>query len=299
MTTMSKKGACSFITALLLVAGCASAPPPIPVAITTIAPRAESVTGYERNSDAAYRIDTYSGHKYDGDGSGIVISTEGYILTANHVVKNDDTISILIQEGTNPPVNYVAKTVATDEVHDLVVLKIERRFANCVILADNAALRPGEDVYAIGYPMTFGQMIARGHVQRLHFSDTNVNDRDNGLNDVALADFLTGPGGSGSGVFLGSNGQLVGVMDAIVFRREKGANPMILALSGFIPVEHVRALLEANRIPYVQSDGTVKIYLPLPTPVPMLPPAAPLAPTAAPPQAAPLPPVQRNVPRKK
>ncbi len=263
--------------------GCGAAAPQAAAAAMPAAPasNAGEMARYRLNSDATYRIDVISpdGH---GHGSGVVISTEGYILTVNHVVDHPGNLSIMVSEGPGPPKTYPLRVIATDKVHDLAVVKVERRFANPAILEDIRNVHPGDEVYNIGYPYDYGEMVARGHVMRLHYSmpeDENDKklpaDRRIYVRDMILSDFLAGPGTSGSGIFLSSSGKLVGVMRLLIWQ---GGGYVAMTTRALVPVNQVEDFLRLYRIPHVTSDGTVATYPPLPPPAP----PAPSVPTLQP-----------------
>lgn len=268
---------------LSMLMGCGAATPQMAAATAPTAPASTpgEMARYRLNSDATYRIDVISpdGH---GHGSGVVISSEGHILTVNHVVDHPGNLSIMIQEGSGPPTTYPVTVVATDKVHDIAVVKVNRRFANPAILEDIRNVHPGDEVYNIGYPYDYGEMVARGHILRLHYSmaeDENDKklpaDKRIYVRDMILSDFLAGPGTSGSGIFLASNGKLIGVMRLLIWQ---GGGYVAMVTRAMVPANQVEDFLRLNRIPYVTSNGTVATYPPLPPP----PAPAPAAPSPTP-----------------
>lgn len=228
--------------------------------------RANDLTRYGANSDATYRIDVTSGH-----GSGVVVSAEGHILTCHHVIEDEASVSVSIDEGGPYPHVYRARVLATDPVNDLAILKVDRRFRTPAVIGDLSEIQPGDRLYNVGYPYDFGEMTGRGYVMRLHYS---TDEGRSSIRDMILADIPDGPGTSGSGVYLESNGRLVGVMRMMIAVGRRGAPLMVVR--GLVPVDRIRTFLTANRVPFVNADGTVPTYAPLPPPAPTpTPPPAP------------------------
>lgn len=245
---MTKRRVFSIIQVCALaisLAGCAA---------TGTAARGPELTRLRENSAATYRIDILPA----GHGSGNVISTEGHILTAAHVVMNEDggverSLQIVIDEaGKRSPTTYPATVVALDASNDLAVIKVDRRFANTVILEDEANVRAGDLIYNVGYPYVFGEMISRGFISKMHFFRSSP-----GLTEIAdglLMDIADGPGTSGSGVFAESSGRLVGVMRLMLQVSHGDRPPMTVKVA--VPVSRVRKFLDKNKIPYVGADAS-------------------------------------------
>lgn len=196
------------------------------------------------NRQATHRVDVLPA----GHGSGVVISRDGHILTCNHVIENEPFIRISIGEG-DARRDYRATVLATDAANDLAVIKIDRTFDRPVVLADAAEVDAGDEVYNVGYPYSFGEIIGRGYVMKRRYSDTDFRMP---LRDVMLVDLPDGPGTSGSGVFLRRNGKLVGIMRMSVWVSSGRSPPVVVRV--LVPVETVRTFLDANRIPYLTAD---------------------------------------------
>jgi len=82
-------------------------------------------------------------------GSGVFISLDGYILTNNHVIENVSQVAVILADGSELP----AEIIGTDPFIDLAELKAERNIPAIALLGNSDALRPGETVIAIGYPL--------------------------------------------------------------------------------------------------------------------------------------------------
>lgn len=202
------------------------------------------------NRRSTYRLDILP----QGHGSGVVISKDGYIVTARHVVLAADTgLEILIDEGDGKPTTYKAEVVAIDPVYDIAIVKINRHFDHPAALEDAASLNPGDAVYNVGYPYSFGEMVGRGYIQKLHYT---LKDEDTGvveIKDGILVDMPDGPGTSGSGVFLQRSGKLIGIVSMALWVGDGRQPPTVTRV--LVSVEHVKELLKANKISAAVLDG--------------------------------------------
>jgi len=211
--------------------------------------RGPDLPGINRNRSATYRVDIVN----EGHGSGVVVSNDGYIVTARHVAAaaKKDGMEILIDEGDGRPKAYPAKVIALDPVYDIAILKIDRYFSQPALLEDMASLNPGDEVYNVGYPYDFGEMVGRGCIQKLHWSYVDEDTGKLAVNDAILVDIPDGPGTSGSGVFLKRSGRLMGIMSMALWAGGEGQPPTITRV--LVSVEHVKALLDANRVSYARA----------------------------------------------
>ena len=100
-----------------------------------------------------------------GVGSGFIFDAEGLILTNNHVIEGDGTITVTFQDGTDLP----GTVVTTDPLHDLAVVKVDATGLPALELADTSKLQVGQLVVAIGSPL--------GHVHRIGDERHPVRDR--------------------------------------------------------------------------------------------------------------------------
>jgi serine protease Do len=98
--------------------------------------------------------------KLQGEGSGIVVSPDGYILTNDHVVENADTIKVRFKDGRE----YVGEVKGTDPESDIAVVKIKATGLTTAKLGDSDAARVGEFVLAIGAPFALSYSVTVGHV---------------------------------------------------------------------------------------------------------------------------------------
>ena len=165
-------------------------------------------------------------------GSGVIVSPEGYILTANHVVDGADEIKVNIGENKK---EYAAKIIGTDPPTDVAVLKIDAKDLPAITLADSDQLEIGDIVLAIGNPFGLSQTVTMGIVSAL---GRNGLAGFNQYQDFIQTDAAINPGNSG-GALVDAEGRLVGINTAIFSRN--GGNQGI----GFaVPVNLARHVME-------------------------------------------------------
>ena len=147
-------------------------------------------------------------------GSGIIVTTDGYILTANHVVEGADEIKVGI---SHDKTEYAARIVGSDPATDIAVLKIDARNLPAITLGDSSQLEVGDVVLAIGNPFGLGQTVTRGIISALGRSLPDM-DEINSLRhyqDFIQTDASINKGNSG-GALVDAEGRLIGINDAIV-----------------------------------------------------------------------------------
>jgi serine protease Do len=143
-----------------------------------------------------------------GEGSGFIVSADGYVLTNAHVVQNADEVTVK----TTDRREYTAKVVGVDEQTDVAVLKIEAKNLPTVRLGDPSKLRPGEWVVAIGSPFGFENSVTAGIVSATSRAMPGGNYTPFIQTDVAV-----NPGNSGGPLF-NLDGEVVGINSQIYSR---------------------------------------------------------------------------------
>ncbi len=143
-----------------------------------------------------------------GEGSGFIVSPDGYILTNAHVVANADEVTVK----TTDRREYTAKVVGADEKTDVAVLKIDAKNLPTVKLGRPDELRPGEWVVAIGSPFGFENSVTAGIVSATSRAMPGGNYTPFIQTDVAV-----NPGNSGGPLF-NMNGEVVGINSQIYSR---------------------------------------------------------------------------------
>ncbi len=157
-----------------------------------------------------------------GEGSGFIVSSDGYILTNAHVVADASEVTVK----TTDRREYTAKVVGYDEATDVAVLKIDAKNLPTVKIGDPSKLRPGEWVIAIGSPFGFENSVTAGIVSATSRSMPGSNYAPFIQTDVAV-----NPGNSGGPLF-NMQGEVVGINSQIYSR-----NGGYMGLSFAIPID--------------------------------------------------------------
>ena len=147
-----------------------------------------------------------------GLGSGVIIRSNGYIVTNNHVVAGADEIQVTLENNKV----YPAKLVGTDPATDIALIKIEAEDLPTVPLGDSDALRLGEWVLAIGSPYDLRSTITAGIVSAKGRSMPNY-DGQYRVESFIQTDAAVNPGNSG-GALVNAAGELVGINTSIISR---------------------------------------------------------------------------------
>ena len=144
-----------------------------------------------------------------GLGSGVIVSTAGYLLTNNHVIEGADDIEVSLGDGRSAK----ARTIGTDPDSDIAVLKIDLDKLPVIAFGDVDQLQVGDVVLAIGNPFGVGQTVTSGIVSALGRNSLGINIFENFIQ----TDAAINPGNSG-GALVDVNGNLLGINTAIYSR---------------------------------------------------------------------------------
>jgi serine protease Do len=173
--------------------------------------------------------------KQQAQGSGFIISKDGYILTNNHVVADADTITVTMSGGNK---KMEAKLVGSDPQSDVALIKIENGEDMPVIpMGDSDALEVGEWVIAIGNPFGLDQTVTVGVVSATGRSRVGINEYE----DFIQTDAAINPGNSG-GPLLNIHGEVVGINSAL-FSRTGG----YMGIGFAIPINMVKTINQQLR----------------------------------------------------
>lgn len=153
-------------------------------------------------------------------GSGVLVNSEGYILTNHHVVNGADEIRVALRDGRET----FARIIGSDPESDLAVLKIELDNLPMISLASSDTLEVGDVVLAIGNPFGVGQTVTQGIVSALGRNSLGINTYE----DFIQTDAAINPGNSG-GALVNPYGQLLGINTAI-FTRSGGSQGIGFAI---------------------------------------------------------------------
>jgi len=182
-----------------------------------------------------------------GSGSGIILTSDGYIVTCKHVVDGAETIKVILNDDTE----HEAKLIGSDSRTDLAVLKIEATGLVPATLGDSDMLTVGEDVIAIGNPLGELRGTATSGIVSALSREVTVGSMDMSLiqTDAAIS-----PGNSGGGLF-NASGSLIGIVNA----KASGSNSEGLGFA--IPVSDVKTII-SNLIDhgYVLGRAYLGVY---------------------------------------
>jgi len=169
-------------------------------------------------------------------GSGVIVSPNGYILTANHVVADADVIKVAIQGGKK---EFTARVIGKDEPSDVAVLKIEASDLPAITLADSEQLQVGDVVLAIGNPFGVGQTVTTGIVSALGRNGLGFGRYE----DFIQTDAAINPGNSG-GALVDAAGRLVGINTAII-SPSSGTEGGSVGIGFAVPINLARHVMES------------------------------------------------------
>lgn len=139
--------------------------------------------------------------KQQGSGSGVIISTDGYIVTNNHVVADADELTITLNDNKE----YSARIIGTDKASDLALIKIDGKNLPAITIANSDDIKVGEWVLAVGNPFNLTNTVTAGIV-----SAKARSLYQNGVESFIQTDAAINPGNSG-GALVNTRGELIGI----------------------------------------------------------------------------------------
>ena len=144
-----------------------------------------------------------------GAGSGVIISSDGYILTCAHVVDGASSITVTIDDK-----DYTATLVGEDTTSDVAVIKIDATGLTPATVGDSDNLKVGQSVMAVGNPLgELGGTVTGGMISALNRSVTIQGTSSTTTMSLIQMDASVSPGNSGGGLF-NMSGELVGIVNA-------------------------------------------------------------------------------------
>ena len=186
---------------------------PAVVNITTV--MTEKVSrGFPVPDERRERLEEFFGKPFEprgrgpqrGQGSGVIISSDGYILTNNHVIANARDVSVMLPDKRE----FKGRIVGTDPKTDLAVVKINATHLPAVTWGDASVLQVGEYVLAVGNPFGLNSTVTLGIVSALGRGHMGITQYE----DFIQTDAAINPGNSG-GALVNTKGELVGINTAI------------------------------------------------------------------------------------
>ena len=186
-------------------------------------------------------------------GSGVIVSTDGYILTNNHVVENADEIKV----ETTDDRSFTAKLVGSDKASDLALLKVSASDLHPIVLGNSEGVRVGDVVLAVGNPLGVGQTVTMGII--------SAKGRSTGVGDGGYEDFLQTDApinhGNSGGALVNTKGELVGINSQIL--SESGGN---IGIGFAIPANMARHVMTdlrtSGKVTRAQLGVTVQTVSP-------------------------------------
>lgn len=146
-----------------------------------------------------------------GLGSGVIISTDGYIVTNNHVIKGAEKLEVTLNNNEK----YTARVIGSDANTDLALLKIDATGLHAITFGNSDALKVGEWVLAVGNPFGFTSTVTAGIVSaKARNIGEATSSRANSIDSFIQTDAAVNQGNSG-GALVNINGELVGINTAI------------------------------------------------------------------------------------
>jgi serine protease DegS len=171
-------------------------------------------------------------------GSGVIISSQGYILTNNHVIDGADEIQVLLSDGRSTS----AMVVGVDPETDLAVLRIGLGELPTVVIGNSKDLRVGDVALAIGNPFGVGQTVTFGIISATGRDHLGINTYE----DFIQTDAAINPGNSG-GALINARGELVGINSAI-YSRSGGSQGIGFAIPVNLAKSVMKQIIEQGRV---------------------------------------------------
>jgi serine protease Do len=167
--------------------------------------------------------------RQEGEGSGVIVSPDGYIVTNNHVVDGSTDLSVSMSDGRE----MKARVIGTDAKTDIALIKVDAKDLPHVALGSSANVEVGDIALAMGNPFGLGQTVTMGIISATGRSGLGIEDYE----DFIQTDASINPGNSG-GALVNTKGELIGINTAILSR--SGGNQGV----GFaVPVDMVRGVM--------------------------------------------------------
>ncbi|WP_169812127.1 S1C family serine protease [Nocardia arizonensis] len=203
-----------------------------------------------------------AGNRAEGEGSGVVLSSDGLILTNNHVAAGGGVgskMEVVFSDGTTAP----ATLVGADPVSDLAVIRVQGKNGLTPIeLGASAGLQVGQPVIAIGSPLGLAGTVTTGIVSALNrpvsTQGESATSQVNPVIDAIQTDAAINPGNSG-GALVDGSGKLIGINTAIASLgagESSGSQSGSIGLGFAIPVDQARRvadeLIKSGRATYAQ-----------------------------------------------
>jgi len=171
--------------------------------------------------------------RQQGEGSGVIVSPDGYIVTNNHVVDGATELTVSMADKRE----MKARVIGTDAKTDIALIKVDARDLPHVVLGDSSKVEVGDIALAMGNPFGLGQTVTMGIISATGRGGLGIEDYE----DFIQTDASINPGNSG-GALVNTRGELIGINTAILSK--SGGNQGV----GFaVPVDLVRHVMTQLR----------------------------------------------------
>jgi serine protease Do len=198
-------------------------------------------------------------------GSGVIVSSDGYILTANHVIDGADSNGVRVALAGDGK-EFTAKVVGVDPATDVAVLKVDARDLPAITISDSDKLEVGDIVLAIGNPFGVGQTVTKGIVSGRGRTSLGINEYE----DFIQTDAAINQGNSG-GALVDAQGRLAGI-NTVIFSGSGGFQGVGFAVPSNLARNVMERLIKFGRVtrgyigvelqPEITSDLAEKYNLP-------------------------------------
>ena len=174
--------------------------------------------------------------RVEGQGSGVIIRSDGYIVTNDHVVGGASDVEVTFYDGTKAKGEVLRAPSA-----DIAVIKVDRKNLPAAVLGDSSTVKPGQIVFAIGSPFGLENTVTMGIISAVGRREVIPGaGRTRLYTDLIQTDAAINSGNSG-GPLVNSRGEVIGINTAIVAGGLTGGNVGI----GFaIPINRVKAVVQ-------------------------------------------------------
>ncbi len=177
-------------------------------------------------------------HSETNLGSGVIIGSDGYILTNQHVIDSADEILISLADGRGSQ----AKLIGEDKETDIAILQIPITGLVGIKIANEQSIRVGDVVLAIGNPLNVGQTVTMGIVSATGRNRIGLNTFENFIQ----TDAAINPGNSG-GALINAHGELIGINTAI-FSQAVGAQGIGFAIPISLALDIMQQIIEFGKV---------------------------------------------------
>jgi serine protease Do len=199
------------------------------------------------------RLPSQGKQTLQGLGSGVIVSPDGYILTANHVVSGAEEIMVGLGIDLR---KFKAKKVGTDSGTDVALLKIDDKNLPAITFADSDKARAGDIVLAIGNPFGLRQTVTMGIISAVGRGGMGIVDYENFIQTDAAINM-----GNSGGALVDTEGRLLGINSAILTRT--GGNQGVgFAIPSNLAREVMQSLREKGRVVRGYIGATVQDLTP-------------------------------------